>query len=45
MQLALGALKCEGVLQGCSGLVVGFEERQRIVGKSVLDALAERYST
>jgi 2-methylisocitrate lyase-like PEP mutase family enzyme len=45
MQNALRRLKQDGVIEEKSGLVVGFEERQRLVGKPELDELSNRYAS
>ncbi|MBG9388077.1 isocitrate lyase/PEP mutase family protein [Caenimonas aquaedulcis] len=45
MQRALGALKKDGLIEEKGGLVVGFAERQRLVGKPGLDELAKGYAT
>jgi 2-methylisocitrate lyase-like PEP mutase family enzyme len=45
MQNALGSLKKDGLIEEKSGLVVGFAERQRLVGKPALDELAKGYAT
>lgn len=45
MQKALTRLKQDGRIEEQCGLVIGFAERQRLVGKPELDALARRYST
>jgi 2-methylisocitrate lyase-like PEP mutase family enzyme len=45
MQDALGALRQTGILSENEGLVAGFAERQRLVGKPELDELEERYKT
>jgi hypothetical protein len=44
MQKALGRLRQDGLIEEQSGLVVGFAERQRHVGKPGLDAIARRYN-
>jgi 2-methylisocitrate lyase-like PEP mutase family enzyme len=44
MQKALGRLRQDGLIEEQSGLVVGFAERQRLVGKPGLDAIARRYN-
>jgi 2-methylisocitrate lyase-like PEP mutase family enzyme len=43
MQLALNRLRETGELTQGSGLVVSFEERQRLVGKPLWDERSERY--
>jgi 2,3-dimethylmalate lyase len=44
MQKVLGHLKGHGSLDGISEQLAGFEERQRLVGKSHFDALEKKYS-
>ena len=44
MQDALTALKQTGAISETDGLVAGFSERQRLVGKPQLDAMEKRYS-
>jgi 2-methylisocitrate lyase-like PEP mutase family enzyme len=44
MQRALDELRRSGMLTGESGLVAGFEERQRLVGKPMVDALEARFT-
>lgn len=44
MQKALGRLREDGLIEEKSGLVASFAERQRLVGKPELDALAKRYA-
>jgi 2-methylisocitrate lyase-like PEP mutase family enzyme len=41
----LGALKRDGSLDGVAGQLVSFEERQRVVQKSVWDALESRFKS
>ncbi len=43
MQNALTRLKRDGLMEESSGLVASFAERQRVVGKPELDAIAQRY--
>jgi hypothetical protein len=45
MQNALQSLKKDGLIEEKGGLVVGFEERQRLVGKPGLDELAKGYAS
>jgi len=45
MQNALGALKEAGRLNEDSGLTATFAERQRLVGKSTFDEMAQRYAS
>jgi 2-methylisocitrate lyase-like PEP mutase family enzyme len=44
MQKVLGHLKTNGSLDGASDQVAGFEERQRLVGKTRFDDLEKKYS-
>jgi 2-methylisocitrate lyase-like PEP mutase family enzyme len=44
MQKVLGHLKTNGSLDGASDQLAGFEERQRLVGKSRFDDLEKKYS-
>ncbi len=44
MQRALAALKEGGTLTEADGLVASFAERQRLVGKPLIDALENRYT-
>ncbi|MET0517362.1 MAG: isocitrate lyase/PEP mutase family protein [Burkholderiaceae bacterium] len=44
MQRALGARKDPRRLDEASGLVASFQERQRLVGKPLIDALEQRYA-
>lgn len=44
MQDALTALKQTGAVSEADGLVASFSERQRLVGKPVLDAMEKRYT-
>jgi 2-methylisocitrate lyase-like PEP mutase family enzyme len=44
MQQVLGALRRHGEVQEGSGMVAGFAERQRLVGKPQWDALEARYA-
>jgi len=45
MQNSLGILKNQGYLRESNGVIVPFEERQRLVGKQDWDALERRFST
>jgi 2-methylisocitrate lyase-like PEP mutase family enzyme len=45
MQNALRRLKSDGVLGESSGLVIGFKERQRLVGKAEVDAMEITYAS
>ena len=44
MQKVLGHLKARGSLDGVSGELAGFEERQRLVSKPRFDDLEKKYS-
>ena len=44
MQQALSALQAEGRMTEADGLVASFTERQRLVGKPLLDGLEARYT-
>jgi 2-methylisocitrate lyase-like PEP mutase family enzyme len=43
MQTALGALRRDGSLAAVGNLLASFDERQRVVGKPLYDALEEKY--
>jgi hypothetical protein len=45
MQLVLGHLRRTGSTEGALEQMVGWEERQALVGKPSFDALSERYAT
>lgn len=44
MQSALRRLRTDGMLDEAGGAVIGFSERQRLVGKDQVDALEKTYS-
>ena len=43
MQTALGALKRDGSLAMVGNVLASFDERQRVVGKPLYDALEKKY--